>query len=157
MIRRALVTGGLAALGVSLASSCVAQQRLYALDIKRDVGCGCCHGWAVLMQRTGRFTFTIADTEDMPAHKARLGVPEDLRSCHTAEVEGYVIEGHVPAEDVLRLLSERPAGVRGLAVPDMPLGSPGMEIPSGEREAYEVFAFRADGSRSVFARYAAST
>lgn len=90
----------------------------------------------------------------MPSLKRRLGVPDDLASCHTAEVEGYVVEGHVPAEDIVRLIEQRPAGVRGLAVPGMPIGSPGME-QGGRRDAFEVIAFRANGSREVFARYEA--
>jgi hypothetical protein len=90
---------------------------------------------------------------DMPGLKRRLGVPDDLVACHTAEVEGYVIEGHVPAAEVQRLLAERPSHIRGLAVPGMPLGSPGMEIPSGARHAHDVIAFHLDGGRSIFARY----
>lgn len=91
----------------------------------------------------------------MPAVKQRLRVPADLASCHTAEIAGFVIEGHVPAEDVQRLLRERPTGVIGLATPGMPLGSPGMEQGGVTRDAFDVFAFRADGSREVFAHYAA--
>ena len=91
------------------------------------------------------------DTDDMSALKAAKGVPQDLWSCHTMEVEGYIIEGHVPAEAIARLLRERPAGVTGLAVPGMPLGSPGMEM--GDRvQPYEVIAFGPDGQK-VFASY----
>ena len=91
------------------------------------------------------------DTDDMSALKAAKGVPQDLWSCHTMEVEGYIIEGHVPAEAIARLLRERPEGVTGLAVPGMPLGSPGMEM--GDRvQPYEVIAFGPDGQK-VFASY----
>ena len=91
------------------------------------------------------------DTDDMSAPKAAKGVPQDMWSCHTMEVEGYIIEGHVPAEAIARLLRERPAGVTGLAVPGMPLGSPGMEM--GDRvQPYEVIAFGPDGQK-VFASY----
>jgi len=91
----------------------------------------------------------------MAALKRRLGVPVDLASCHTGVVEGLVIEGHVPAEDVLRLLSECPRGVTGIAVPGMPIGSPGMEIAGRGRDAFTVFAFGPNGSRTVFANHAA--
>lgn len=91
------------------------------------------------------------DTDDMSALKAAKGVPQDMWSCHTMEVEGYIIEGHVPAEAIARLLRERPEGVTGLAVPGMPLGSPGMEM--GDRvQPYEVIAFGPDGHK-VFASY----
>jgi hypothetical protein len=91
------------------------------------------------------------DTDDMSALKAAKGVPQDMWSCHTMEVEGYIIEGHVPAEAIARLLRERPEGVTGLAVPGMPLGSPGMEM--GDRvQPYEVIAFGPDGQK-VFASY----
>ena len=86
------------------------------------------------------------------AVKARYGVGDQLASCHTALVDGYVVEGHVPAEDVIRMLRERPEIV-GLTVPGMPQGAPGMETPSGEKERYEVLAFDRDGKTSVFARY----
>ena len=91
------------------------------------------------------------DTDDMSALKAAKGVPQDMWSCHTMEVEGYIIEGQVPAEAIARLLRERPEGVTGLAVPGMPLGSPGMEM--GDRvQPYEVIAFGPDGQK-VFASY----
>jgi hypothetical protein len=107
------------------------------------------------MQQSGRFRASMRDETNMPALKRRLRVPTDLASCHTAEVAGFVIEGHVPAEDVERLLRERPRGVIGLAAPGMPLGSPGMEQPGGGRGAFDVFAFRADGSRQIFSHHEA--
>lgn len=96
--------------------------------------------------------FTVNDRliDDLAPLKAQLGVPADLQSCHTGIVEGYAIEGHVPAEDVLRLLRERPSAT-GLAVAGMPLGSPGMEV-GGQTEPYEVILFSASG-RDVFARH----
>ena len=91
------------------------------------------------------------DTDDMSALKAAKGVPQDMWSCHTMEVEGYIIEGHVPAEAIARLLRERPEGVTGLAVPGRPLGAPGMEM--GDRvQPYEVIALGPDGQK-VFASY----
>lgn len=129
------------------------QAPLYDLRVSRDAGCGCCHAWAEAMRRSGRFCTSLTDEPDMPALKRRLGVPDDLVSCHTGVVEGYAIEGHVPVEDVLRLLRERPANVRGLAVPGMPRGSPGMETPDGTRDRFVVFAFERNGARRAFATH----
>ena len=119
------------------------------IDVARSPSCGCCGDWIEHMRATG---FTVSDRliDDLGPLKAQLGVPSDLQSCHTGVVEGYAIEGHVPAEDVLRLLRERPSAI-GLAVPGMPLGSPGMEV-GGQVEPYEVILFSASG-RDVFARY----
>lgn len=136
-----------------LINACTPTPRIYAMEVSRDVGCMCCHARADLMKASTRFTVTLKEGEDLPTLKQRLGVPPDLGSCHTAVVDDYVIEGHVPAEDILRLLDERPAGVRGIAVPGMPRGSPGMEQPNGAIDPYDVIAFRADGSSYVFARY----
>lgn len=152
--RRGMLRGsGLGAL--VFAVSCAAAEPAQALIVHRDPGCGCCHAWVAHMQQTPQFEASVRDEADMPALKRRLGVPEDLASCHTAEIAGFIIEGHVPAADVRRLLRERPRGVVGLATPGMPLGSPGMEQTGGAREAFDVFAFRADGSREVFAHYVA--
>jgi hypothetical protein len=149
--RRALLA---AAAGFVLAPTAVCAQtpRTYAMNVRTDPGCGCCRTWTALMRRTERFAATMTYEADMAAVKQRLGVPSDLASCHTAEVEGYVIEGHVPAREILRLLSERPRDIRGLAVPGMPIGSPGMEVPGVTADAYEVMAFGGAG-RSVYARY----
>lgn len=157
MSRRAVLHLAVAGAALSGVTACAATPRVYTLAVNRDAGCGCCHGWMTLMQRSGRFNATMRDEADMPALKRRLGVPDELASCHTAEVEGYVIEGHVPSEDIVRLLEELPAGVRGLAVPGMPLGSPGMEQSSGGQDAFDVIAFRADGGRNVFAHHVAKT
>lgn len=129
---------------------------IYSLDVKRDAGCGCCHAWADVMKATGRFQVAMAEEADMVRYKKRLGVPPALASCHTATVEGYVIEGHVPAMDILRLIAERPAGIVGIAVPGMPRGSPGMEMPNGARDAFSVLAFDANGVSNVFAKYASN-
>jgi hypothetical protein len=107
------------------------------------------------MGRSGRFTLTVTNEADMSALKQSLGIPRDLASCHTATVAGFVIEGHVPLDDIVRLMETRPAGVRGIAVPGMPIGSPGMEQSGMGRDAFEVIAFSGDGARRVFARYPA--
>jgi len=98
------------------------------------------------------FALQVENRSDLSGIKAEQGVPSELHSCHTAIVDGYVIEGHVPAADVKRLLSERPS-VKGLAVPGMPVGSPGMEVQGIAAEAYDVIAFQPDGATSIFASY----
>ncbi len=107
------------------------------VTVHKTPWCGCCAGWAQHLKRNG-FAVTIEEAEDLDPIKNLLGVPEHLQSCHTAVVEGYVIEGHVPADAIQRLLEERPE-VTGLAVPGMPMGSPGME--GATSEAYDVIAF----------------
>lgn len=133
-------------------SGCAGEASAYDMHVSRDAGCGCCHAWSEQMAASGRLRTEFENVADMNALKQRLGVPDDLASCHTALVEGYVIEGHVPADEIARLIETRPQGVRGLAVPGMPLGSPGMEAPDGAQEPYEIIAFKSDGGRYVFAR-----
>ncbi|MBA3854026.1 MAG: metal-binding protein [Gemmatimonas sp.] len=111
-------------------------------------GCQCCHLWVGHMQERG-FDVEAIYVADIFAKKDALGVPVALRSCHTAEIGGYVVEGHVPAETILRFLAERPTD-RGIAAPGMPGGSPGME--SAPKVAFDVIAFAADGSTRVYAR-----
>ena len=153
-VERRRLLQSLVAAGVMLGpAACSQKPRVYNMQVSRDVGCLCCHAWAELMEQSGRFKISLTDGEDLPALKQRLGVPSGFGACHAGVVEGYVIEGHVPAEDILRLLEERPAGIRGLAVPGMPRGSPGMEQPDGTRDAYEVYAFKANGETSIFARH----
>jgi hypothetical protein len=110
------------------------------IQVSKDPNCGCCSGWVEHLRSNG-FTATVVDAADMQAVKQRLGVPAEFASCHTAEIAGYVIEGHVPAYAINRLLAEKPQA-RGLAVPGMPIGSPGME--GGTPEAYEVILFGKD-------------
>jgi hypothetical protein len=98
------------------------------------------------------FEVATVEVPDMAAIKSRHGVPAELEGCHTGEVDGYIIEGHVPAEDLRRLLAERPE-VKGLSVPGMPLGSPGMEMPTGETEHYDVLTFDEDGKTTVFSQH----
>lgn len=133
-----------------LLAACTAAQAA-SYTMYRDPSCGCCKAWASHVHEGMDAEVAVEDHPDMLAVKDRLGVPEDLRSCHTMEVDGYVIEGHVPAREIARLLEERPAGVRGLAVPGMPVGSPGMEM-GGRTQPFQVVAF-GDGGRSVFASY----
>lgn len=120
----------------------------------RDAGCGCCLKWLEQVKASFGAKAVVVNSPDMAAVKDKQGVPQALRSCHTVLVGGYVIEGHVPAKEITRLLREKPKGVKGLAVAGMPVGSPGMEH-GDHREAYKVMAFGAGGQR-VYASYAAS-
>ncbi|MHC4233538.1 MAG: DUF411 domain-containing protein [Planctomycetota bacterium] len=96
-------------------------------------------------------TIDVNET-DLMAAKARYGITNELAACHTALVDGYVVEGHVPAEDIARMLKERPE-IAGLTVPGMPVGSPGMEVPSGDKERYDVLSFDKSGGTGVYARH----
>jgi len=116
--------------------------------VHKDPDCGCCAGWVRHLEDAG-FAVTVEETTDLQPVKKRLGVPADLAACHTAEVDGYVLEGHVPAGAVRRLLEKRPAAI-GLAVPGMPAGSPGME--SGVPQRYDVILFGAT-SRQPFMHF----
>lgn len=136
----------------TILTACAAQAASFTMY--RDPNCGCCLAWANHVERSDEHDVNSVDHPDMASIKAGNGVPGDLQSCHTAIVEGYVIEGHVPVADVERLLAERPAGVKGLAVAGMPVGSPGMEH-GNHRQAFKVIAFGPDG-RTVWASYPAS-
>ncbi|UYH55544.1 DUF411 domain-containing protein [Qipengyuania sp. SS22] len=133
-------------------AACAAQAASFTMY--RDAHCGCCLAWAEHVKATNEHEVQSVEHPDMASVKAENGVPGDLQSCHTAIVEGYVIEGHVPVADVERLLAERPTGVKGLAVAGMPMGSPGMEH-GNHHQAFQVVAFGLDG-RSVWASYPAS-
>ena len=146
--RRPLLLG-LAAVGVTLALPARRVRASPLVQVSKVTGCGCCEGWAEHLRASG-FACEVTAHDDLTPIKRRLGVPEDLESCHTATLEGYVVEGHVPAAALQRLLAERPA-IIGLAVPGMPMGSPGM--PSPRPDAYDVVAFAADGRREVFMRF----
>ncbi|WP_255265936.1 DUF411 domain-containing protein [Sphingopyxis terrae] len=117
--------------------------------VYRDPECGCCEVWADIARAAG-YAVTVENRADMPAVKARYGVPDELASCHTAIVGAYAIEGHVPMPHVAKLLRDKPRDIRGIAVPGMPRGSPGMEMPDGSADAFEVMAFAGDGKVSQF-------
>ena len=121
------------------------------LDVYKDPNCGCCSKWVEYL-RQHDFTVRVTDTDDLGAVKAAHGVPPQVESCHTALVGGYVVEGHVPAADIVRLLQERPA-IAGIGVAGMPIGSPGMEVPGMEAQPYDVVAFDEDARSHVFARH----
>lgn len=119
--------------------------------VHRDAYCGCCHLWVEHLRKEG---FTVDDRveEAMSPVKERLGILPAHASCHTAEIEGYVVEGHVPASDIRRLLREKPA-IRGLVLPGMPLGSPGMEVDGVDAPPYTVLALGKDGSTKPYAEH----
>lgn len=122
-----------------------------AMTVYASPTCGCCSDWVSHIEEHG-FDVEVIHRDDMIAVKRSLQLPLELASCHTAVVNDYVIEGHVPGEDLRRFLAEAPES-RGLTVPGMPLGSPGMEVPSGEVHSYEVLSFTSDGSTSVYAEH----
>ena len=121
------------------------------IAVYKDPSCGCCHNWVEHMNASG-FVAKVTDTADVNKIKRGHHMPEALWSCHTALVGGYVIEGHVPAADIRQLLKDRPAIV-GLAVPGMPLGSPGMESSDGRTRPFDVLAFDKAGKTTVFASH----
>lgn len=140
-------------IAASLSTGFAASAQAQPMDVAKNAGCGCCGGWIEQMQAAG---FEVAarniSNEALYELKLSLGIGEEMMSCHTASVEGYSIEGHVPLVDIRRLLAERPDAV-GLAVPGMPVGSPGMEY-GDMKDAYDVFLIGRDGSTEVFASYA---
>lgn len=138
-------------LGAALLAACTGAAQAAPYVMFRDPGCGCCKEWAAQARHGLKHEVQVREDQPMDGVKARLGVPADLASCHTTIVEGYVIEGHVPAREIARLLKEKPSGVKGLAVAGMPMGSPGMDA-GGRVQPYKVIAF-GDAGRKVFASY----
>ena len=126
-----------------------ASSSLPEVTVYKSPTCGCCTEWVAHLRRHG-FRVRTEDVTDLQPIKARHAVPADLHSCHTALVGGYVVEGHVPADLVERLLRERPTVV-GVAVPGMPVGSPGMEVPGGRTDRYQVLTFDRAGKTALFA------
>lgn len=121
------------------------------VTVHKSPTCGCCTAWQMNIQAAGH-PVAVVEQDDLAPLKRALGVPSGMASCHTAMVGEYFIEGHVPAEDVARLLQERP-DARGLAVPGMPVGSPGMESPSGFVQPYTVYLINRDGSSTPFSQH----
>lgn len=151
-ITRRTVLGGMSTLALTTWTGFARAVSSPAIFAYRNPGCGCCEKWAEQLKAAG-FDVSMQDDPDLSARRATAGVPDDLAGCHTALMGDYVIEGHVPLADIQRLLTEKPL-IKGIAVPGMPTGSPGMEM--GERrDAYDVVAFAADGTRTIFATYTA--
>lgn len=124
-----------------------------SLEVFKSPTCGCCTKWVEHMRQEG-FTVTVTDIPDaeLSALKDRQGIPAELRSCHTARIGGYTVEGHVPAADVKRMVADRPSE-SGIAVGGMPIGSPGMEVPNGAVQRYEVRTFDDKAAGRVFATH----
>lgn len=147
--RRALVTS----LGALLAAPVwAAKPTATAMEVWKDPNCGCCKDWVKHLEQAG-FSVRVYDTGN-EAKRAALGMPQALGSCHTGVVGGYVIEGHVPARDIQRLLREKPKAL-GLSVPGMPIGSPGMDgaIYKGRKDPFDVLLVAANGNSTVFQSY----
>lgn len=143
--RRHLVACLLAAAATPEARALAAEPVFY-----RNPGCGCCLAWTERMAAAG-LPVTMEDKEDLAGFSASLGIPAGLEGCHVGEIGGYVVSGHVPPEDIKRLLSEKPMA-RGLIVPGMPVGSPGMEMGE-QKDRYDVLLLAKDGTTTVFASH----
>ena len=149
-VSRRLLIGSAAAL--SLAGAARAQTRgSRALAVYKSPTCGCCEGWVAHMRQAG-FTVAVHVVADPGTVRRARGLSDALASCHTAVIGGYAIEGHVPAADVVRLLAERPDAV-GLALPGMPMGSPGMETPDGRKQPFDTLLVLRSGQTRVFGRH----
>ena len=152
--RRTVLIGATALLAASPLRA-LAQGAETAIHVLKDPNCGCCSAWIEILEDDG-FAVTTEPIAGnlLMRYKTDSGIPPEMTSCHTARVEGYMIEGHVPVADIRRLLDERPDAV-GLAVPGMPYGSPGMG-PESQREAYVVYLIRRDGMTETFSSYQAA-
>ena len=152
--RRAILVGATALVATSPLRT-LAQGAGPAIHVMKDPNCGCCSAWIEILEADG-FAVAIEPSAGdlLKRYKSENGIPQEMASCHTGRVDGYMIEGHVPPADIRRLMAERPDAI-GLAVPGMPYGSPGMG-PESDREAYEVFIVRRDGSTEVYASYSAA-
>lgn len=143
--------GALGLLLAGAAAPALAAAPAPPLKVFKTPWCGCCSAWVDRMKAAGFSRVTITEIEDLGPTRRKLGIPDRYASCHTGLVEGYALEGHVPPADVFKLLSQRPAAA-GLAVPGMPLGSPGMEA-DGRTQAYQTLLVLKDGTARVFARH----
>ncbi|MBA2628384.1 MAG: DUF411 domain-containing protein [Gemmatimonadales bacterium] len=121
------------------------------IEVYKDPSCGCCEKWVDHL-RASRFTAYVHNDTAMEARKDRVGVPASMRSCHTALIGGYIVEGHVPAADIQRMLREKPKAM-GLAIPGMPMSAPGMGEPGARVQPYSVLAFERNGSSRIYAQY----
>jgi hypothetical protein len=143
--------GGAAAAALLPARTKAAAMPAYVMW--RDPGCGCCLEWARRVEAAFGKKLPVVNAPNIAAVKKAHGVPAALHSCHTALINGVVVEGHVPPEDIKRLIASRRPGVKGLAVPGMPAGAPGMDVGHDVRERYQVFAFDSAGRRAVYATH----
>jgi hypothetical protein len=152
--RRAFCTGlGAVALSFIASTRAFGRASSGSFVMWHNPGCGCCLEWGKRMEAAFKRRLPVIEAADLATIKRARGVPDDLHSCHTALVHDYVVEGHVPPADIRRLIASKSRVIRGLAVPGMPAGSPGMDVGHNHRQAYKVFAFGPGGRRSVFARH----
>ena len=152
--RRHLLTGamfgagGMLLLGAPAVRGALQAAPPTKLTMHRSPGCGCCLKWVAAGREAG-FDIVVINSPDIVSFKQAQGVPTKLYSCHTTLAGKYVLEGHVPFQAIRKLLASKP-DIRGIAVPGMPLGSPGMEVPSGEKQPFQVVGFDAEGTITVF-------
>lgn len=146
--RLLLGVGLLAGMG---GTACAQTRPSRNLTVFKTPTCPCCDGWIAHMRAAG-FTTTVTVVPSLQPVRASRGLPDALASCHTGLIDGYLVEGHVPVQDVVRLLAERPTAV-GLAVPAMPLGSPGMETPQGHKDPFDTLLVLRSGATRIFARH----
>ncbi len=149
MKRRSFLGALLAAALPSIAGAAAAP----TITVYKTPTCGCCHDWVAHLQKNG-FEVVAHDVPDTSPYRRKFGVPDELASCHTGVIDGYALEGHVPADDIKRLLAAKPKA-RGLSVPGMVVGSPGMETDGTRRNAFDVVLFGDAGVRKVWQHYAA--
>jgi len=152
---RAIAISFLLAVAVSGCSQSAAETSLPGVTVHKSATCGCCQLWVDRLRGAG-FQVEVRNEDNLNAVKQRVGIPYGMGSCHTAEVGGYFVEGHVPMDDIKRLLRERP-DAKGLTVPGMPAGSPGMEVPSGHVEPYDVLLVKRDGTTAVFSHHGSAS
>jgi len=147
--RRSVATLALAAILAWAGSVWTAAQTAKPqMTVYKSATCGCCSKWVEHMQANG-FEVKAVNVDDIDKVKRERGVPADAASCHTAIVNGYVVEGHVPADAVQKMLKEKPS-IAGIAVPGMPMGSPGMEVPGGQKEAFNIVSFDKSGKTAIY-------
>jgi hypothetical protein len=151
MNRRTTLFSLLASASVLIAPRAGRAAALPPVAVYRNPGCGCCEGWVKHMIAAG-FKVAIEDDPNLAGRRESLKIPADLASCHIALADGYAFEGHIPVEDVVKFLKERPAGAIALVVPGMPMESPGMEL-GGSSEAYDVLLISADAAPRVYASH----
>jgi hypothetical protein len=151
MNRRHVIVLGVAAVAAWHVPGVARAAKAPRVVVHKNESCGCCKVWVSHLAKAG-FEVQVINADNLNSVKERVGIPYALGSCHTAEVEGYFVEGHVPVADIQRLLRERPEA-KGLTVPGMPIGSPGMEVPSGQVDPYDVLLVAKDGSTNVYAHH----
>ena len=149
-LNRRLLLGAAAFIGMA-GTACAQARPSRSLTVFKTPTCACCDDWIAHMRDAG-FSIAVTVLPDLRPFRSARGLPDALASCHTGLIDGYLIEGHVPAQDVIRLLTERPAAI-GVAAPGMPLGSPGMETPQGDKQPYDTLLVLRSGATRVYARH----